>query len=283
MTTTSRVDLAGEPASFAAPRIGRLGRGLRASGSRIVLGALLPGALIAAWAVGASTGAIDPAVFSSPAAVAGTAASLWQQGLLQEHLSISLIRAGAGFGIGVGVGVLLGVLSGTVMSVERLIDPSLQILRAVPIVILLPLFVVWLGFGELPKILFIVLAIMPKVYVGTYAGIVNVDPRLLEVAQVFQLSRLRSVFGIAIPSASPYIFNAIRLATVNALIALIFAESLNAKSGLGYLSTQGLLYFRADLILVVALTYAALGLGADTLVRGIELAATPWKARGRRS
>ncbi len=282
MTATPSLGRAGEPASFAEPKAGRVARSLRASGSRIVLGALLPGALILAWAIGASLGAIDPAVFSSPAAVASSAASLWRQELLQEHLSISLMRAGAGFGIGVAVGVFLGVLSGTVATVEQLIDPSLQILRAVPIVILLPLFVVWFGFGELPKILFIVLAIMPKVYVGTYAGIVNVDPKLIEVAHVFELSRLRTVFGISLPSASPYIFNAIRLATVNALIALIFAESLNAKSGLGYLSTQGLLYFRADLILVVALVYAALGLGADSLVRGIELAATPWKARSRR-
>lgn len=254
------------------------GKALNFAG-RIVVGALLPVAVIAYWWWAANAGYLNPRIYSSPQLILTRAADLVAQGQLQDHVLVSLQRAGTGFLIGSAIGIVLGIFTGFFKPLERLLDPSIQIFRAIPLSSVLPLFVVWFGFGELPKILVIVCAVVPKLYVDTYAGIKNTDKKLLEVAKVFRLSRFQTVVGIILPSAAPFIFNSLRIASVTSLILLVFAEALNAKSGLGYLATQGMTYFQTDLIFLVVFIYALLGLAADTLIRLFEQVATPWRGR----
>lgn len=254
------------------------GKALSLAGS-IVVGALLPVAVVAYWWWAANAGYLNPRIYSSPQLILARAADLVAQGQLQDHVLVSLQRAGTGFLIGSAIGIVLGIFTGFFKPLERLLDPSIQIFRAIPLSSVLPLFVVWFGFGELPKILVIVCAVVPKLYVDTYAGIKNTDKKLLEVAKVFRLSRFQTVVGIILPSAAPFIFNSLRIASVTSLILLVFAEALNAKSGLGYLATQGMTYFQTDLIFLVVFIYALLGLAADTLIRLFEQVATPWRGR----
>ncbi len=246
---------------------------------RILAGVLIPLAVLVAWWVGTEVGWLNVRIYSSPARIVETAVTLWGQGTLQEHILVSLARAATGFAIGAVIGTLLGVLTGFFRPFEFLLDPTIQVFRAIPLTIVLPLFIVWFGFGELPRILLIVLAIVPNIYVHTYTGIKNADKKLLEVAQVFSLSRPERIFGIVLPAALPFVFNGFRLAAISSFIMLVFAETLNASSGLGYLAAQSMQFVRTDVLFLVVFIYAILGILADSLIRGLERLATPWRGR----
>lgn len=244
-----------------------------------MIGAVIPAAFIAYWWAKAAAGQINTQIYSSPPAIVKLAASYWQQGILQENILISVHRVVLGFLIGSAAAVFLGVVTGFFPFFEKLLDPTIQIIRSIPIVAILPLFVVWFGFGEISKVLLIVLGILPQTYVRTYAGIVNVDKKLVEVAHVYRLGRFRTIVTVVLPQAAPYIFNALRIASVTAFLLLIFAETVNATSGLGYLENQGMNNLDSNLIILVAVIYAILGFAADTLVRIAERFATPWNSR----
>ncbi|WP_243752051.1 ABC transporter permease [Leucobacter weissii] len=246
---------------------------------RIGAGLILPLAVLLVWWLGTEQGWLNTRVYSSPRLIWAAAATLWEQGLLQQHLLVSLQRAGAGFVIGSVLGIALGVLSGFFRPVELLIDPSVQLFRAIPLTIVLPLFIVWFGFGELPRLLLIILVIVPNLYIDTYSGLRNVDKKLLEVGRVFGLPRAQVIFGVIIPAALPFIFNGLRKASIYAFIMLVFAETLNASSGLGYLAAQAMQFVRMDVLFLVVFIYAILGISADGLVRGIEKLATPWRGK----
>ncbi|BCP52245.1 ABC transporter permease [Kaistia sp. 32K] len=246
---------------------------------RGLVGVLIPIAILLWWGWAAETGHINVRIYSSPQLVLRRAYDLYAAGTLWEHLAISIQRATLGLAIGSTAGIALGVASGFFRPVERLIDPSIQLFRSMPLSSLLPLFVVWFGFGELPKVLVIVLATAPQLYVDTFTGLRNVDKKLLEVAQIFRLGKFQTIFGIILPAAAPFIFKGLRIASVTALILLVFAEAINAKLGLGYLASKGMAYFQTDLIFLVVFIYALLGLTADTIVRTVERLATPWRGK----
>jgi len=255
---------------------GALGRSVGPLGSRILLGSLIPVGLFAWWWWQAEHGGLDTRIYASPRLLFDLFVDLWQAGILQEHGLVSLQRVLVGFGVGSAIAVFLGVICGYFRLLEKLFDPAIQIFRATPTVALLPMFLIWFGFGEFSKILLIVLGIIPRTYVITYTGIVNVDKKLLELAKVYNLSKFQTITQVVIPSAAPFIFNALRLASVSSFLLLIFAESINPKVGFGYLAQQALFNIRVDYILLIALIYGVLGLAGDTLVRLIEKGMTPW-------
>jgi len=269
------VEIGLDPAYDVTRRRGRrIGRA-----SQYLLGAVIPVAVIVAWQVGSDTGALAPLIFSSPERIVAKAIDLSNTGVLWSNLAISLFRVLVGFLGAVVIGTLLGLFSGINRWVERTIDPTMQILRTIPLVAVLPLFLVWFGYSELSKILFILVTLVPTFYVDVHTGVRNVDKKLLEVGKVFKLRWYEVIFGIVIPGASPFIFTSMRRGATVSLILLIFAETLNAKSGLGYLAAQGITYLNVDLTFVIVITYAVLGLLFDTVIRVIQNLATPWRGR----
>jgi sulfonate transport system permease protein len=258
---------------------GVLRRSFSSIGTRIALGALIPGGLLAFWWYLAEHGGLNTEIYASPRILFNLFAELWQAGIIQEHGIVSIRRVLIGFTIGSSIAVFLGVICGYFRFFEKLLDPSIQILRAMPTVALLPMFLIWFGFGEFSKVLLIVLGIIPRTYVITYTGIVNVDKKLLEVARVYNLTKFQTITQIVIPSAAPYIFNALRLASVSSFLLLIFAEAINPKEGFGFLAQQALFNIRVDYILLIAMIYAVLGLTVDTAVRLVEKALTPWNGK----
>ncbi|WP_308492087.1 ABC transporter permease [Microbacterium terrisoli] len=235
-----------------------------------------PLAIVAIWWLATATGLLTPDVLASPAQVGQAAVELWNNGQLPEALAVSLARAGAGLVIGVSIGLFLGLIAGSTRSGEAVFDSGMQTLRALPFLALVPLFMVWFGIGETARIALIAVATTFPMYVSASGSVRATDPKLLEAASVFGLSRWATARQVILPGALPGLFSGLRLSATLSIIALIAAEEINALAGLGYLMAQALNYSRTDILTVCILIYGLLGLVADTLIRGLERVGTPW-------
>jgi sulfonate transport system permease protein len=198
-------------------------------------------------------------------------------GTLQESLLVSCERWAVGLAIGVAVGVLLGLVTGLSGIGEAVLDPILQALRSVPLLGLIPLFIVWFGIGELPKVLFVVLSSLFPMYISTFAGIRGVDSRLGELGYVLGLRRSEMIRHIVLPGALPAALTGLQLSVVFSLIALVVGEQINATSGLGFMITQAEQFLDNSVIMVALIVYAILGLLANGAVRLLERKALAWR------
>jgi sulfonate transport system permease protein len=229
------------------------------------------------WQVVCSAGVFTSYEVASPIAVFDAGRELAVQGVLLPNLLISLRRVLAGLGLGVGIGVTLAVLSGLFRAGEDLLDPVVQAARAVPILGLVPLAIIWFGVGEMPKIFLIALGSTFAIYINTFAGIRSVDQKLVEAGETFGLSRWGLVRRVILPGALPNFLVGLRLALVGSWLIVIVAEEINAQSGIGYLIMQAQTTDRTDIMMMGLAIYAILGLLADALVRLLERRLLSWR------
>ncbi|CAM5254615.1 hypothetical protein SALBM135S_01530 [Streptomyces alboniger] len=160
---------------------------------------------------------------------------------------------------------------------EDLVDTSVQMLRTVPFVGLIPLFIIWFGIGETPKIAIIALGVSFPLYLNVYAGIRGVDAQLIEAGESLGLSRWGLVRHVVLPGALPGAMTGLRYSLGVAWLALVFAEQVNADSGIGFLMVQARDFLRTDVIVVCLIVYAFLGLIADFIVRTLERLLLQWR------
>jgi sulfonate transport system permease protein len=245
--------------------------------------AITPLALVALWEIGARTGLIPPRTLAPPSEVAKTFWTLLANGALGENLAVSLGRVASGLSIGVVTGVTLALISGLSRRGEILIDGPMQMLRALPFLALIPLFILWFGIGEEPKIALVALGTTFPIYLNLFAGIRGIDRKLIEAASCFGLGRWGRIAHIVLPGALPSFLVGFRYALAVAWLSLVVAEQINASSGLGYLINDARDFLRTDIIVVALIVYAFLGLGSDFLVRTIERRALAWRPSFLRS
>ncbi|WP_326680705.1 ABC transporter permease [Streptomyces sp. NBC_01237] len=239
--------------------------------------ALGPVALLALWWTASATGVLTADVLASPAEVIRAVGELWGNGQLPDALTTSLTRSGLGLLIGLAAGLTLGITTGFTRLGDELLDSSLQTLRTIPFLSLVPLFMVWFGINETAKILLIAVATTFPMYVSTSSGVRNTDPKLIEAMRSFGMSRLGIVREVVLPGALPSLLAGLRLSMTLSVIALIAAEEINATAGIGYLMSQAQSYARTDILAVCILVYGLLGLGADIAVRLLERVLMPWR------
>ncbi|AKS33398.1 ABC transporter permease [Mycolicibacterium goodii] len=239
---------------------------------------VIPVLLVVVWQVAAASELVSPSVLPGPLTILQSYRELWQTGDLQAALPISLQRAGLGLLIGGTAGLVLGIAAGLWAVAERIYDAPLQMLRTIPFIAMVPLFVVWFGIGEESKVALIVGASIFPVYLNTYHGIRAIDRKLLEVGQTFALSRRETIRLVVVPLAMPSILVGWRYAAGTALLALVAAEQINTTSGIGYILNTANQFQRTDIIIAGILVYAALGILVDVIMRLIERAALPWRA-----
>jgi sulfonate transport system permease protein len=233
--------------------------------------------LVAVWEVASLLGWIQPQDLAAPTAVLSTGAHLIANGTLPSALWASLQRVFWGLAIGVPIGAGRARAAGRSRPRERLIDSNVQVLRFVPIIGLESLFVLWLGVGETAKISMITLGVMFPIYINTYAAIRAIDPSYGELADVVGLGRWARIRRIVLPAALPGFLVGLRLAMAVAWLLLVFAEQINATSGLGYLIVEAQTYFQSNVIVVCLACYAILGLLTDVFVRALEAALLRWQ------
>ncbi|MFG2007004.1 ABC transporter permease [Spirillospora sp. NPDC048911] len=273
--STSSIDVAHDVARRPA-RAGSRDRSARlptASLARLVS----PLAVLVLWQLVSAAGLVSERTVPAPSAIASTGLELLRDGTLLDAIGTSVQRAAAGFLAGAVAGVGLAVLAGLSRLGEHAVDPLMQMLRALPHFGLIPLFILWFGIGEAPKVALVALGVAFPLYLNTFAGIRGVDGKLAEVARVLRLSRAGLVFHIVLPGALPQALVGLRQSLGAAWLALIVAEQINASSGLGFMINNAREFLRTDIVVLGLLVYAALGLLTDSLVRLFERRALTWR------
>jgi sulfonate transport system permease protein len=253
-------------------------RGRRSRWYRLVS----PLAVVALWQVASSTGILPASKLVSPATIAHTAYTLVvtsspTYGTLQASLLASFERWAVGFLLGITIAVLLAVVTGLSRVGETIADPILQALRSIPLLGLIPLFIVWFGIGELPKVLFVMLSALFPMYLNTFAGIRGVDSKLGELGQVLGLRRREMIRHIVLPGALPQALTGLQLSVISSMLALVVGEQINASSGLGFMITQAQQFLNNSVIMVALIVYAILGLLLNGAVRLLERKALAWR------
>jgi sulfonate transport system permease protein len=237
---------------------------------------LAPIALVIAWETSAQLGWVTPQVLPAPSKVLRTAYRLATSGSLLTDLGVSLLRAATGFALGGSIAFTLGVLVGFSRLAEALIDRSVQMIRAIPFLALLPLVIVWLGVGEGEKIFLVSLGVTFPIYVNTTLGIRQVDPKLLELGRVQGLSRIQLIRRIILPGALPSILTGVRYSLATAWLALVVAETIGANSGIGFLAMDAREFLRTDVVVLTIVIYALIGVVADAIARLLERRLLAW-------
>jgi sulfonate transport system permease protein len=237
---------------------------------------LAPVALVVTWEILAQRGWLSPQVLPAPSKVIRTAFKLVTAGSLLNDLGISLLRAGAGFAIGGATGFALGTLVGFSRIAEAAIDRSVQMIRAIPFLAVLPLVIVWLGVGEAEKVFLVALGVTFPIYINTTLGIRQVDPKLIELGRVQGLSTFELIRRIILPGALPSILTGVRYALATAWLALVVAETIGAQSGLGFLAMDAREFLRTDVIVLTIVIYAMIGVAADAITRLLERRLLAW-------
>ncbi|MFD4655361.1 ABC transporter permease [Kitasatospora sp. NPDC058444] len=243
----------------------------------VTLRTIGPLALLGGWALASATGALTQDVLASPAQVAQAVGELWGNGQLTDALSVSLTRAGLGLFFGATTGLVLGVVTGFTRLGEELLDSAIQVLRTVPFLALVPLFMVWFGITETAKVALIGVATSFPMYVSASGGVRSTDRKLVEAMRSFGLGRWAIVRTVVLPGALPSLLSGLRLSMTLSVIALIAAEEINSTEGIGYLMAQAQNYSRTDVLAVCILIYGLLGLAADGIVRLLERVLMPWR------
>ncbi|MFJ3045737.1 aliphatic sulfonate ABC transporter permease SsuC [Herbaspirillum chlorophenolicum] len=268
-TSNSVVDVAGVPAERTgkSKRQASKGQGWQ-SGSWI--GWLLPLALVAWWEIAAQAGWLSSRILPEPWAVLKAVWNLSASGELWRHLAVSSGRAASGFAVGAGLGLVLGLLSGSLRSAELLLDTTLQMVRNIPALALIPLVILWFGIDETAKLFLVSVGVFFPVYLNTFHGIRSVDKGLIEMAKSYGLSGWALYRDVILPGALPSILVGLRFALGLVWVLLIVAETISAQAGIGYMTMNAREFLQTDVVLVGILLYALLGKLADSAARALE-------------
>jgi sulfonate transport system permease protein len=240
------------------------------------IGWVLPALVIVGWEVASRAGVMPANVLPAPSAVAEAFWRLTLSGELIENIGVSTLRALAGFAIGGSIGFALGLANGLSALSRGLTDTTLQMIRNIPHLALIPLVILWFGIDEEAKLFLVALGVFFPIYVNTLLGIQSVDPQLVEMGRVYGMDRRALFFQVILPGALPAIFVGLRYALGIMWLTLIVAETISASSGLGYMAMQAREFLLIDVVVLSILIYALLGKLADSLARLLERLSLGW-------
>lgn len=231
---------------------------------------LVPILLILIWQFLVQVGWLSTRVLPAPTGVVQAGIQLAKSGELFRHIGVSSWRAFAGFVVGGGIGLVLGLLNGIFPIAEKLLDTSVQMIRNIPHLALIPLVILWFGIGEEAKLFLVALGVMFPIYLNTFHGIRTVDSGLIEMGKVYGLNATSLFWEIILPGALPSILVGLRYALGIMWLTLIVAETIASDSGIGYMAMNAREFMQTDVVVLSILMYALLGKLADTAARVLE-------------
>jgi sulfonate transport system permease protein len=237
---------------------------------------LLPVALLLLWEALCRAGIVSSRVLPAPSTVVLAGWHLSQTGELWQDLGVSAARAGIGFLVGGSIGLLLGVLNGVSETASRLTDSSLQMLRNIPHLAMIPLVILWFGIDEEAKLFLVAVGVFFPIYLNTYHGVRTVDAGLVEMARVYDVTGARLFFTVILPGALPSILVGFRYGLGIMWLTLIVAETISASSGIGYMTMNAREFLQTDVVVLGILIYALLGKLADLAARWLERRWLAW-------
>jgi sulfonate transport system permease protein len=231
-----------------------------------ILGVALPVGLALGWEIAVRAGLSDGRLVPPPSHIFTTLVDLARTGELWRHMAATLLRVAAGFALGVAAGTVLGALTGYSALARRLLDPTLQALRAIPSIAWVPLFILWLGIFEASKVTLIAVGVFFPVYLGVIAAIMSVDRKIVEVGRVFRLSGPALVRRILLPAVFPAYVVALRSGLGLGWMFVVAAEFMGASEGLGYLLIDGQQLGKPAQIVAAIIAFAVIGKATDWLI-----------------
>ncbi|WPC68630.1 aliphatic sulfonate ABC transporter permease SsuC [Rhodoferax ferrireducens] len=231
---------------------------------------LVPVGLIALWQIASSLGWLSTRVLPAPLEVITAFWTLTASGELWTHVQVSAARALSGLAVGGGLGLVLGLLTGSSRLAETLLDSTIQMVRNIPALALIPLVILWFGIDETAKLFLIAVSVFFPIYLNTFHGIRGVDPGLIEMGRTYGLNRWQLYTQIILPGALSSILVGLRFSLGLMWVILIVAETISAQAGIGYLTMNAREFLQTDIVLVGILLYALLGKLADVFAKGLE-------------
>jgi sulfonate transport system permease protein len=228
------------------------------------------------WCIGSSTGAINPSIIPTPQKVGEAFSKMLEDGSLWQHILASFSRVLKGFAIGAVSGVVLGLLIGLYFRLNQLFATLIGVLRPIPPIAMIPLFIMWLGIGEESKVALVTVGAFWPVLLNTIAGVQSTDPKLIEVAQVFGKSRLTILKDIIIPSTIPSLFTGLRLSISTAWSCVVAAEMIAADKGVGYLIMFARQMSKPAELFVGIISIGVIGLAIDILFQLLQKKVVYW-------
>jgi sulfonate transport system permease protein len=239
---------------------------------------LLPMAILLAWEISAQAGWLSSRILPEPFAVLRAGLALTTSGELWQHVRVSAVRALTGFAIGGGAGLALGLLTGSFRRAELALDTTLQMIRNIPPLALIPLVILWFGIDEVAKLFLISFGVFFSVYINTFHGIRSVDPALIEMGRSYGLKGWALYREVILPGALSSILVGVRYALGFMWVILIVAETISAQAGIGYMTMNAREFLQTDVVLLGILLYAALGKLADVAARLLERRCLRWSS-----
>jgi ABC-type nitrate/sulfonate/bicarbonate transport system permease component len=250
-----------------------------------ILSVLSPVLLLAVWEIAAALGIVDTRFFPAPSTIFGAAWQMLQpsrqypSGELWTNMSISLVRIGVGFALGAVPGVIIGLVMGLFGPVRAIVQPLVDATFPIPKIAVLPLFIMVFGIGEESKYAIIAVAVVYVVLINTVAGVRNIDRIYIDVAKNYHASRFMQFTDVALPGALPLILTGLKLGMGVALLVIVSAEFVGAKSGIGFLIWTSWQVFQVEKMYVGLLIIALIGFGSAIALNRIERVLVPWKQR----
>jgi sulfonate transport system permease protein len=241
------------------------------------LGLAVPVLLALGWEAAVGLGLASGRLMPAPSRILATLYTLALSGELWTHVSATMGRVLAGFAMGAIAGTVIGALTGASDLARRVLDPTLQALRAVPSIAWVPLFILWLGIFEASKLALIALGVFFPVYLGVAGSIMSVDRKLVEVGRVFRLSRLALAWRVLLPAVLPDWVISLRSGLGLGFMFVVAAEFMGASEGLGYLLVDGQQLGKPDQILAAIIAFALLGKLSDSVLLAATRPLLTWQ------
>jgi len=236
----------------------------------------VPVGIVVVWQAAASAGLLSTRVLPAPTDVIAAGWRLLLSGELLRNMWVSFWRAMVGFAIGGGIGFAFGLANGMSDRCERVFDSTLQMVRNIPHLALIPLVILWFGIDETAKMCLVALGVFFPIYINTQHGIRTVDTQLVEMGRIYGMTPLELFWRVILPGALPSIFVGIRFGLGIMWLTLIVAETIAASSGIGYMAMQAREFLLVDVVVLSILIYALLGKAADSVARVLERLCLAW-------
>ncbi|MCC5660176.1 ABC transporter permease subunit [Nostoc sp. XA010] len=237
---------------------------------------IVPFIVLLLWEIASRTGLLSSRILPAPSSVVFTAFKLASTGELFQHMGISAARAISGFIVGGGIGFILGLLTGFSRIAEQLLDSSLQMLRTIPNLALIPLVILWFGIGDQARLFLVSIGVFFPIYLNTYHGIRSVDPELIEMGRVYGLKTSQLLWQIVFPGALSSILIGVRFSLGIMWLSLIVAEQIAADSGIGYMAMNAREFMQTDVVVLSIVIYALLGKLANSIAKSLENKFLSW-------
>ncbi|MDM5281822.1 aliphatic sulfonate ABC transporter permease SsuC [Peribacillus frigoritolerans] len=237
---------------------------------------VIPILFLVLWQLLGSLGVLSKKILPTPIEVIEGTIRLSQDGSLYQYIWISTKRAFIGFFIGGALGFILGLINGLIPVASKFLDTSIQMIRTIPHLALIPLVILWFGIGEQAKIFLVALGVAFPIYLNTYHGIRNVDKGLIEMGKVYGLKGFSLFSQILLPGALPSILVGVRYALGIMWMSLIVAETIASDTGIGYMATSAREFMQMDIVILSIILYALLGKLSDVLALIFEKKWLQW-------